>query len=65
MFSKYTSENYFTKPDVCISEEQYIRLDFMNQVPEVVCDILCYMARYYHYRTTLVSFEAYTVLMDT
>ena len=64
IFSKYISENYFNKPDVYISEEQYLQLDFMNQIPEVVCDILCYLAKYHHYRTKLISYETYEVLMD-
>ena len=30
VFSKYISENFFNKPEVCITEEQYVKLNFMN-----------------------------------
>ena len=64
IFSKYVSENYFNKSEVCITEEQYMKLNFMNQIPEIVCEIICYLSKYYHYRTRFVSQKAYRVLMD-
>ena len=30
VFSKYISENFFKQPEVCISEAQYVKLNFMN-----------------------------------
>ena len=33
-------------------------------IPEVVCDILCYMGNYYHYYTPLYPFQTYKALMD-
>ena len=30
VFSRYVSENFFNKPEVCISEAQYVKLNFMN-----------------------------------
>ena len=64
VFSNFISDNYFSKSDMYISEEQYCQLSFINQVPEVVCDVLCYLAKYYHYRTTEFSHENYRTLMD-
>ena len=43
VFSNYVSDNYFSKPDEYISEEQYCNLGFVNQVPEVV-DVPCFAA---------------------
>jgi len=42
-----------------ISEKQYMTLDFMNEVPEIVCDILYHLSGYVHYRTDRFSEEAY------
>jgi len=35
----------------------------MNQVPEIVCDVLFYLAGYVHYRTEDISLEAYKQLL--
>ena len=64
IFSKYVSDNHFSDPDRFISEEQYLRLDFTNQIPEIVCEILCYLANYYHYYTPLCAYKTYKSLMD-
>ena len=64
VFSNFVSDNYFKNPDEYISEEQYTQLIFMNQIPEVVCDVLCYLAKYYHYRSAEISLEVYSALMD-
>lgn len=37
----------------------------MNVVPEIVCDILCYMASYVHFRGTgSVSRDAYESMLN-
>lgn len=42
-----------------------MQLDFMNQIPEIVCEILCYLAKFYHYRTNKITPGAYRILMNS
>jgi len=39
--------------------EEYAKIEFLNDVPEIVCDILCYLARYFHYRTSQMTERIY------
>ena len=36
-----------------------MRIEWLNVVPEIICDILGYMANYVHYRTSKLTREAY------
>lgn len=53
-FKKYVSEKKFGEPDKSLTFKDYYKLEFINDVPEIVCDILFYLARYYHYRTNII-----------
>ena len=44
--------------------EEYLKLNWMNVVPEIICDILGYLANYIHFRTDVVSREAYESLLQ-
>ena len=46
-----------------ISEKQYMQLEFMNEVPEIVCDILYHLSGYVHHRTNKFSYEAYEEML--
>lgn len=47
-----------------ISKNAYLKMDFMNEVPEIVCDILYHLARYVHYRTDRFSEKAYKEMLQ-
>ena len=54
---KYTTKEYF------ISQNQYLDMEFMNQVPEIVCDILYYLSGYIHHRTDQIPKDVYTKML--
>ena len=35
----------------------------MNVVPEIVCDILCYLVNYVHHRSNMISKDAYEAML--
>ena len=58
-FQGYVSDSRLAKPEYYITESQYLSLDFMNEIPEIVCDILYYLSGFVHYRTNRFSQEVY------
>ena len=46
-----------------MTKEDYVKIKWMNVVPEIVCDILGYMASYTHYRTDHISKDAYDTML--
>ena len=38
-------------------------IEWMNVVPEIVCDVLGYLANYVHFRTDRLSKEAYEEML--
>jgi hypothetical protein len=63
-FKRFVSEKRFSKPDRHINFKDYYKLNFPNDVPEIVCDIFCYLARQYHHRTGYLTREKYERLLD-
>ena len=46
-----------------MTKKQYMDLDFMNESPEIVNDVLYYLSGYVHHRTNLVSYEDYKKIL--
>ena len=46
-----------------LSRRQYCSIEFMNEAPEIVCDLLYYMAGFVHYRTNFMSQESYAQML--
>jgi hypothetical protein len=64
-FKKYVSEKKFNEDDKALVFKDYYKLNFPNDVPEIVCDIICYLSHYYHYRTGYVKKKVYEHLLDS
>lgn len=58
-FQAYVGESKMPESEYKIDEKQYAALDFMNEVPEIVCDVLFHLTGFVHYRTTRFSSEVY------
>ena len=63
VFDEYVCEKNYQKKEYFISENQYLQLEFMNQVPEIICDLLYYLSGYVHYRTDLISKDVYQKML--
>jgi len=63
-FKNFISKKNFGEPDKHLTFKDYYKLNFINDVPEIVCDILCYLSKYYHYRTNAMERALYERLMD-
>lgn len=61
-FRSYIVDKGFNKT-LFITRKKYQGLDWQNAVPELVCDILCYMVNYFHYRTDKFSRKVYNTLL--
>ena len=59
LFSEYVFDKNFAKSSHHLTKEEYMRIEWLNVVPEIICDILGYMANYVHYRTSKLTREAY------
>eukprot|EP00353_Schmidingerella_taraikaensis_P016599 CAMPEP_0185613668 /NCGR_PEP_ID=MMETSP0436-20130131/28118_1 /TAXON_ID=626734 ORGANISM="Favella taraikaensis, Strain Fe Narragansett Bay" /NCGR_SAMPLE_ID=MMETSP0436 /ASSEMBLY_ACC=CAM_ASM_000390 /LENGTH=98 /DNA_ID=CAMNT_0028247853 /DNA_START=610 /DNA_END=906 /DNA_ORIENTATION=+ len=57
------SELKMDKKEYYLSAKQYCELEFMNEVPELVCDLLFYMSGYVHFRTNRFSQEGYEQIL--
>ena len=55
----YVQYKHYNKREFYVSRQQYCDIEFMNKIPEIVCDILFYLSGYVHYRTDSMSEEAY------
>ena len=62
-FKEYFVEKTFDRPETRITREEYNELKWLNTVPEIVCDILCYLVNYFHYRTDKISRDAYVSML--
>lgn len=58
-FNSYICESKMQHREYFISKKQYLAMEFMNEVPEIVCDILFYLSGFVHYRTDRISAETY------
>ena len=64
-FKNYVSTKKFGAPDKFLSINDYIKLEFMNDVPEIVCDILCYLSRHVHHRSNHLDKKVYEHLLSS
>jgi hypothetical protein len=62
-FKNYVSTKKFGASDKFLNINDYIKLDFMNDVPEIVCDILCYLSRHVHHRSNHIEKKVYEHLL--
>ena len=62
-FKQYTVEKNFQSDYSHITQNEYNKIPWINVVPEIVCDILCYMANYFHYRTDTFGRDAYEKML--
>lgn len=58
-FKQYTVDKHFSKGAELISFEEYVSIPWLNDIPEIVCDVLCYLTNYFHHRSDIISKEAY------
>ena len=63
-FKKFVSEKRFSAPDKFLNFKEYYKLNFPNDVPEIVCDIFYYLAHYSHYRTGYLNRDTYERLLN-
>ena len=56
-------DKHFARAAELITQEEYLKIPWLNVVPEIVCDILCYLTHYFHYRSDLISKEAYSSML--
>ena len=63
-FKRFVSEKRFSAPDRHLTFKDYYKLNFPNDVPEIVCDIFCYLANQYHYRTGYLTRDTYERLLN-
>jgi len=57
-------EKKFDRREYFISKHQYMDLDFINESPEIVNDVLFFLSGYVHHRTNLVSYETYKTILQ-
>lgn len=63
-FFEYASDKYFEgKKEHYLSKASFCDLDFQNEVPEVVCDLLFYLSGYVHHRSDIFTEDAYRQLL--
>ena len=62
-FYYYVADKTYTEPQYYITQKQYCKLDFMNQAPEIVCEVIYYLSGFLHHRTDQVSYDAYKEVM--
>ena len=55
----YIKEKKFDQNADFISYSEYAKIHFMNDVPEIVCDIVYYLARYVYYRHSDFTCDSY------
>lgn len=59
----YVKEKYYNSAEFFISEKQFIEQDWMNQVPEIVCDVLFMLSGFSHYRTNQIDSDVYKEML--
>ena len=62
-FMNYICESKMISREYFISQKKYCELEFINEVPEIVCDVLFYLSGYIHYRTDRISLEGYEKML--
>ena len=61
--SGYVHDKNFAFESDHLTEADYMKIQWMNVVPEIICDILAYIASYIHHRTDSLGKEAYTSML--
>ena len=62
-FFDFVREKKYTTKEFYITKKQYQMFEFMNQVPEIVCDVLFYLSGYVHHRTSTMHQDMYKQLL--
>ena len=63
-FKKYVSEKRFGDSDKHLTFKDYYKLNFVNDVPEIVSEVLCYLTGYYYFRTGFIRRATYVKMMN-
>lgn len=63
-FTEYIFDKNFAKGSQHLTQADYMQIQWMNVVPEIICDILGYLAGYVHFRTNFMSREAYESMLN-
>lgn len=58
-FKQYMVAKNFQSDYSHITQKEYNKIQWINVVPEIICDILCYIVCYFHYRTDTFSRDVY------
>ena len=53
----------YDKREFFIGREDYLSIEFQNQVPEVICDLLFALTGYVHHRTDSFTMESYKKML--
>ena len=62
-WNMYMHEKKLNKREYYLSEKHFLAIDFMNEAPEVICDLLFYMSGFIHYRTDQIDQEVYEQML--
>jgi hypothetical protein len=63
-FKQFVSDKKFEAADQHLTFKEYSRLPFSNGMPEIVCDILYYLARFIAPKTGQLSRDTYVRMME-
>lgn len=62
-FLSFIGEAKMPSREYYISKKQYLKLDFLNEVPEIVCDVLYYLSGYVHFRSKIMNAQLYEKML--
>ena len=55
----YVTAKNFSDTHNHITLEQYLHIEFVNFIPEIVCEILAYLSNYIHHRSEDIPYQIY------
>jgi hypothetical protein len=59
-FEDFVTLRKFSDDTNRISLEQYLKIEYLNLIPEIVCEVLCYLSGYVHHRNDQISHAVYS-----
>ena len=63
-FKQFVSDKNFKQHDKHITFKDYSKINFANEMPEIVCDILYYLAKYRHPNAANISRDTYDRMIE-
>ena len=58
-FQMFMHEKKLNKREYYLSEKQFLDIEFPNEAPELICDVLFYLSGFVHFRTEQMEPEVY------